>query len=603
MSDKSTKGIWKVISASSMGTMIEWYDFYIFGSLATLLSTKFFPPDNPTAAFLSTLATFAAGFVVRPFGAIFFGRLGDLIGRKYTFMVTLLLMGGATFLIGCVPAYETIGYFAPFLVLVLRLLQGLALGGEYGGAATYVAEHSPNHRRGFFTSWIQTTATLGLFISLIVIYITRHSLSKEDFTDWGWRIPFWVSIIMIGISYIIRRNMHESPVFTKVKEEGKVSTNPLKESFGNKLNFKFVLLALFGATMGQGVVWYTGQFYAMSFIEKTISVDKDIADNIMLISLALGTPFFVLFGWLSDKMSRKWIMMLGMFLAIFAYRPIYTSMYESASEKSMKKLGNTLVMDSCKVVGSPLAEIKTEADKKDPSIKKTKILVATKSDSLYNTGAKFHYTVVDTLFSANAIEFDAKANNKNEVWIKYTTTKDTVATVNVIKLKNTLKPDEKPAKVDTLAAVALGTFTEGPGAKHHPTGISVKHGVEVVKNITDDVKWHLIFMVLIQVLFVTMVYGPIAAFLVEMFPAQIRYTSMSLPYHVGNGIFGGLLPAVATFLALNAKKANDIAKEAGSALPYDKPYLEGLWYPIIVAAVCLVIGIVYLKSDDRNVHD
>ena len=257
MSDKSTKGIWKVISASSMGTMIEWYDFYIFGSLATLLSTKFFPPDNPTAAFLSTLATFAAGFVVRPFGAIFFGRLGDLIGRKYTFMVTLLLMGGATFLIGCVPAYETIGYFAPFLVLLLRLLQGLALGGEYGGAATYVAEHSPNHRRGFFTSWIQTTATLGLFISLIVIYITRHSLSKEDFTDWGWRIPFWVSIIMIGISYIIRRNMHESPVFTKVKEEGKVSTNPLKESFGNKLNFKFVLLALFGATMGQGVVWYT----------------------------------------------------------------------------------------------------------------------------------------------------------------------------------------------------------------------------------------------------------------------------------------------------------------------------------------------------------
>jgi hypothetical protein len=603
MSNNKTTGIWKVISASSMGTMIEWYDFYIFGSLATLLSTKFFPPDNPTAAFLSTLATFAAGFVVRPFGAIFFGRLGDLIGRKYTFMVTLLLMGGATFLIGCVPAFETIGYFAPFLVLVLRLLQGLALGGEYGGAATYVAEHSPNDRRGFFTSWIQTTATLGLFISLIVIYITRHSLSKEDFTDWGWRIPFWVSIIMIGISYVIRRNMHESPVFTKVKEEGKVSTNPLKESFGNKLNFKYVLLALFGATMGQGVVWYTGQFYAMSFIEKTISVDKDIADNIMLVSLALGTPFFVLFGWLSDKMSRKWIMMLGMFLAIIAYRPIYTSMYESGNEKSMKKLGNTLVMDSCKVIGSSVADIKTEADKKDPSIKKTKILVATKSDSLYNTGAKFHYTVTDTLYAANAIEFDAKANAKNEVWIKYATKKDTVVTINTIKLKNSLKKDEKPAKVDTLAAVTLATFTEGPGAKHHPAGVSVKHGVEVVKNITDDVKWHLIWMVLIQVLFVTMVYGPIAAFLVEMFPAQIRYTSMSLPYHVGNGIFGGLLPAVATFLALNAKKANDIAKEAGTALPFDKPYLEGLWYPIIVAAVCLVIGVVYLKSDDKNVHD
>jgi MFS family permease len=479
----------------------------------------------------------------------------------------------------------------------------LALGGEYGGAATYVAEHSPTDRRGFFTSWIQTTATLGLFISLIVIYITRHSLSKEDFVDWGWRIPFWVSILMILISYVIRKNMHESPVFTKVKEEGKVSTNPLKESFGNKLNFKFVLLALFGATMGQGVVWYTGQFYAMSFIEKTMSIDKDIADNIMLVSLALGTPFFVLFGWLSDKMSRKWIMMAGMLIAIFAYRPIYTSMYESASEKSMKANGNTLVIDSCKVIGAPLAEIKTAPDKKDPTVKNTKILIATKSDSLYNTGAKFHYTTIDTVYAAKAIEFDAKANAKNEVWIKFNTTKDSVVTVNTIKLKNSLKPDEKPAKVDTLAVVELKSFTEGSGAKCHPAGVSLKHGTEVSKNITDDIKWHLIWMVFIQVLFVTMVYGPIAAFLVEMFPAKIRYTSMSLPYHVGNGIFGGLLPAVATFLALNAKKANDIAKEAGDALPFDKPYLEGLWYPIIVAGVCLIIGVIYLKSNDKNAHD
>lgn len=603
MSDKKTTGIWKVISASSMGTMIEWYDFYIFGSLATLLSTKFFPADNPTAAFLSTLATFAAGFVVRPFGALFFGRLGDLIGRKYTFMVTLLLMGGATFLIGCVPSYETIGFFAPLLVLILRLLQGLALGGEYGGAATYVAEHAPTNKRGFFTSWIQTTATLGLFISLIVIYIVRHSLSKEDFTDWGWRIPFWVSIIMILISYVIRKNMHESPVFTKVKEEGKVSTNPLKESFGNRTNFKFVLLALFGATMGQGVVWYTGQFYAMSFIEKTMSIDKDIADNIMLVSLALGTPFFVLFGWLSDKMSRKWIMMAGMLIAILAYRPIYTAMYESSNEKSMKAEGATVVLDSCKVIGSTMAEIKTDPDKKDPTIKKTRILLATKSDSLYNTGAKFHYTKVDTLFSDKPIVFDAKANNKNETWIKYITKKDTVVTVNTFKLKNTLKADEKPAKVDTLEIVTLKAFTEGLGAKHHPEGISLKKGTEVVKNITDETKWSLIWLVFIQVLFVTMVYGPIAAFLVEMFPAKIRYTSMSLPYHIGNGIFGGLLPAVATFLALNAKKANDIAKEAGEVLPFDKPYLEGLWYPIIVAGICLVIGVIYLKSDDRNVHD
>ncbi|WP_225876760.1 MFS transporter [Flavobacterium muglaense] len=603
MSTKSTTGIWKVISASSMGTMIEWYDFYIFGSLATLLSTKFFPPDNPTAAFLSTLATFAAGFVVRPFGALFFGRLGDLIGRKYTFMVTLLLMGGATFLIGCVPSYETIGFMAPTLVLILRLLQGLALGGEYGGAATYVAEHSPTNRRGFFTSWIQTTATVGLFISLIVIYIVRHSLTKEEFSDWGWRIPFWASIIMIVVSFVIRRNMHESPVFAKVKEDGEISKNPLKESFGNKLNFKFVLLALFGATMGQGVIWYTGQFYAMSFIEKTMSIDKDISDNIMLISLALGTPFFVLFGWLSDKMSRKWIMMFGMLIAIFAYRPIYTSMYESANEKSMKAAGSAVVLDSCKVIGSTIADIKTEDDKKDPSIKKTKILLVTKTDSLYNTGAKFHYTKTDTLYAANPIVFDAKANDKNETWIKYTTTDGATTTINTFKLKNGIKADEKPIKVDTLAAFTLKTFTEGAGLKHHPAGISLKKGTEVVKQITDDTKWHLIWMVFIQVLFVTMVYGPIAAFLVEMFPAKIRYTSMSLPYHVGNGIFGGLLPAVATFLALNAKKANDIAKEAGEVLPFDKPYLEGLWYPIIVASVCLVIGVVYLKSNDKNVHD
>lgn len=289
-----TKGtsITTVISASSVGTMIEWYDFYIFGSLATIISTKFFPQDNPTAAFLSTLATFAAGFVVRPFGALFFGRLGDLIGRKYTFMVTLLLMGGATFLIGCIPSYESIGFMAPVLILILRLLQGLALGGEYGGAATYVAEHSPNNKRGLMTSWIQTTATVGLFVSLLVIMGTRAALSAEDFNEWGWRVPFWVSILMVLLSYIIRKNMEESPVFAKAKASGKTSVNPLKESFGNKLNFKFVLLALFGAVMGQGVIWYTGQFYAMSFLEKTMNVNKEQVDSLMFIALIMGTPFF-----------------------------------------------------------------------------------------------------------------------------------------------------------------------------------------------------------------------------------------------------------------------------------------------------------------------
>ncbi len=305
MSDTKKISLFSIISASSVGTMIEWYDFYIFGSLATIISTKFFPTGNPTAAFLSTLATFAAGFVVRPFGALFFGRLGDLVGRKYTFMLTLLLMGGSTFLIGCIPGYETIGFLAPLLVLVLRLLQGLALGGEYGGAATYVAEHSPTEKRGYYTSWIQTTATAGLFISLLVIMATRTVLDKDTFEDWGWRVPFWVSILMVLVSYLIRKNMHESPLFAKAKEEGKTSTNPIKESFGHKLNFKYVLLALFGAVMGQGVVWYTGQFYAMSFIEKVMMVDKNSVDSLMFIALIMGTPFFVFFGWLSDKVGRN----------------------------------------------------------------------------------------------------------------------------------------------------------------------------------------------------------------------------------------------------------------------------------------------------------
>jgi MFS family permease len=338
-----TKGtsITSVISASSVGTMIEWYDFYIFGSLATIISTKFFPQDNPTAAFLSTLATFAAGFVVRPFGALFFGRLGDLIGRKYTFMVTLLLMGGATFLIGCIPSYETIGFMAPVLILLLRLLQGLALGGEYGGAATYVAEHSPEGKRGFMTAWIQTTATVGLFVSLLVIMGTRAALSAEDFDAWGWRVPFWVSILMVLVSYLIRKNMEESPVFAKAKAAGKTSTNPLKESFGKKLNFKFVLLALFGAVMGQGVIWYTGQFYAMSFIEKTMNVDKEQVDSLMFIALMLGTPFFLVFGWLSDKIGRKWIMMAGMLIAIVSYRPIYENMYQTTNLANKVELSSS----------------------------------------------------------------------------------------------------------------------------------------------------------------------------------------------------------------------------------------------------------------------
>lgn len=493
MSNKSAKGIWKVITASSMGTLIEWYDFYIFGSLAVVISTKFFPADNPTAAFLSTLATFAAGFVVRPFGALFFGRLGDLIGRKYTFMVTLMLMGGATFLIGCIPSYETIGYLAPVLVLVLRLLQGLALGGEYGGAATYVAEHAPKGQKGYWTSWIQTTATAGLFVSLMVILATRTVLSESAFDQWGWRVPFWVSILMVFVSYLIRKKMDESPEFAKAKAEGKTSANPLKESFGNKYNLKFVLLALFGATMGQGVVWYTGQFYAMSFMKTVMNVDSLQVDALLGIALLLGTPFFVVFGWLSDKIGRKSIMMAGMLLAILLYRPIYEKMYQTVN-----------------------IENKTEITAIDESSAPGNAILRTFSDGTKLTQTTFVHQI----------------NGASKTDVKQTIT------------------------------------------------------------VNSHDKWILIFLVWIQVIFVTMVYGPIAAFLVEMFPVKIRYTSMSLPYHVGNGIFGGLLPAISTYLATNAK-------DAGQA----QFYLEGLWYPIIIASVSFVIGMIYIDRKINTLHD
>lgn len=512
MSKESARGIWKVISASSMGTMIEWYDFYIFGSLAVVISTKFFPSDNPTAAFLSTLATFAAGFVVRPFGALFFGRLGDLIGRKYTFMVTLLLMGGATFLIGCIPSYETIGFMAPLLVLILRLLQGLALGGEYGGAATYVAEHSPRHQRGYWTSWIQTTATVGLFVSLMVILITKASMSKETFEEWGWRVPFWVSILMVIVSYFIRKGMHESPVFAKAKAEGNTSVNPLKESFGHKYNLKFVLLALFGATMGQGVVWYTGQFYAMNFLKTVQSIDSSQVDTLLGIALVFGTPFFVFFGWLSDKVGRKSIMMLGMLLAIICYRPIYRAMYQSTD-----------------------VILKTEITNQTKVVPSAKEIDGAKLDSIYTTTKSF--TDGTTLEEIKTKHFE---NGK------------------------LMLDDKGKEKIET----------------------------KVTKMINNSDRWFLILMIFLQVIFVTMVYGPIAAFLVEMFPVKIRYTSMSLPYHVGNGIFGGLLPAISTYFVTTAKDAGDV-----------EFYLEGLWYPIGIAAVCFVIGMIYIDKKINTLHD
>jgi MFS family permease len=503
--DREKKNLWFVITASSVGTLIEWYDFYIFGSLATILSLQFFPKDDPTAAILSTLAIFAAGFVFRPFGAIVFGWFGDIFGRKYTFLLTLILMGGATFAIGLVPNYETIGILAPAIVLLLRLLQGLALGGEYGGAATYVAEHSPANKRGFFTSFIQTTASLGFFVSIAVILLVRQSLSIEEFNEWGWRIPFLLSAILVMVSIYIRLKMQESPLFAKIKSEGKISKNPIKESFAKKENLKLVLLALFGATAGQGVVWYTGQFYAMNFIEITCKVEYVQTRNIIAIALLIGTPMFIYFGWLSDRMGRKMIMMMGMILAVVLYRPIYRYMYETASLKDQKEISEQ-----------------------------------------------------KTISKHTSISDDGTAISRRESLVHY---------------------------------------SGGNSVKETTTDTSVKGSVtttttkkEVILSQTNF--WTMIMLVLIQIVFVAMVYGPIAAFLVELFPTRIRYTSMSLPYHIGNGIFGGLTPFIATYLYEQSKDPVDN--------PGGDPF-AGLWYPIIVAAVCFLIGMIYL--DNKKNHE
>ncbi|MEO7265602.1 MAG: MFS transporter, partial [Ferruginibacter sp.] len=432
--------------------------------------------------------TFAAGFIVRPFGALVFGRIGDIIGRKYTFLLTLVLMGASTFLIGCVPSYATIGGWAPFLVLMLRLIQGLALGGEYGGAATYVAEHSPAHRRGYFTSWIQTTATLGLFLSLGVILLVRRLVGVEEFVSGnGWRYPFLLSIILVIVSIIIRMKMSESPLFSKLKAEGTTSKNPLKESFGKKENFKTVLLALFGATMGQGVIWYTGQFYAQTFILTKCNIEYEQANTIILIALVIATPFFLVFGSLSDKWGRKNIMMAGMLLGILFYRPIFQQLYNIADTST-----------------------------------KTILTTAETTNTQINHAITTIYTDGTSLI---------------------TSTHKTVNNINPPQVKK-----------------------------------------EVV--LSSSGKWNMVALVALMVFFVTMVYGPIAAFLVELFPTRIRYTSMSLPYHIGNGVFGGLVPFIATLI---------------TTLPGTN-YLSGLWYPIAVASLCFIIGCLYLSNKINTKH-
>ena len=496
------KDIRRIIIASSVGTLIEWYDFYIFGSLATVIAGQFFPKSNPTAALLSTLATFAAGFIVRPFGALVFGRLGDLIGRKYTFLLTLIIMGGSTFAIGLVPGYDRIGFVAPLLVVLLRLLQGLALGGEYGGAATYVAEHSPAHRRGFYTSWIQATATIGLFVSLGVILLTRHALdpdqarSIEKFNDWGWRIPFLLSIVLVAISVYIRLKMQESPLFSQLKSEGKLSPNPLKESFGRKANLKIVLLALFGAAMGQGVVFYTGQFYAQSFLENVCKIDFDQSKTMLLFAILLATPFFVVFGSWSDRVGRKWIMMGGMLLAVLTYPVLFRQLLAITGTEGKTEL------TSQKEIRTSVAFIGNGKD-----------LVRTSSTFLhYEGGIITTQTQKDTVYASG-------------------------------------KLSSKPL-VTSSKTLGIGDYMKMVG------------------------------ILFLMVFYVTMVYGPIAAFLVELFPTRIRYTSMSLPYHIGNGVFGGMTPFIATLLTTI----------------YSGDKLVGLWYPICVAAVCLIIGVLYIPS-------
>ncbi len=490
MPESNNTSIHKVITAASLGTLIEWYDFYIFGSLAVIIGKQLFPADSGTSALINTLAIFAAGFIVRPFGAIVFGRLGDMIGRKHTFLLTLILMGGSTFMIGLIPGFSSIGYFAPALVLLLRLVQGLALGGEYGGAATYVAEHAPPNKKGFYTSWIQTTATLGLFLSLGVIVFLKSFLGTEKFEAWGWRIPFLISIVLVFISFYIRIKMKESPMFVQLKKEGKTSTNPLKESFRKKGNLKLVLLALFGAVMGQGVIWYTGQFYAQSFIENTCKIEFNESRYILLWAIALATPFFIVFGSLSDRFGRKWIMLGGMLLAIIFYRPIYQNFLDNSHIPSLAE--NSTVIK------------KTNISTADPTINSATI-------SLSN-GYSFTKTITTDISTSN----------------------------QSIKYSNIQLP-------------------------------------------TKTFSWF-VFLVFVQILFVTMVYGPIAAFLVDLFPTKIRYTSMSLPYHIGNGVFGGLVPFLATLIT--SFKGSDA--------------LSGLWYPIGVASVCFLIGLIYLDNNKSD---
>jgi len=509
-----------VILASSLGTVFEWYDFYIYATLAPFFAALFFPKGNDTAALLSAFATYAAGFLVRPFGALLFGRIGDLVGRKYTFLVTIMVMGSATFLVGLLPTYASIGWLAPILLVSLRLCQGLALGGEYGGAATYVAEHSQPGQRGYATSWIQTTATLGLLLALVIIAVTRGNMAPKDFAEWGWRVPFLISVILLVFSVYIRLKLNETPIFQKMKAEGKGSTQPLTDSFFRYPNNKYVLLALLGATAGQGVVWYTGQFYALFFLTITLKLDYLTAYTLIGVSLILGTPFFIVFGWLSDRIGRLKIILAGCLIAAITFFPLFKGLthyvnpdLEAFAEKNPITVSADQATCNFHIFVGPWSNF-TQCDRAQ--------------DFLTKSGLSFKIVSVP---GAKSVDMTL-GSTKVEGW-------------DNAKWSAALKTAGYSATADKA-----------------------------------KINWFMAELILvIMVIYVTMVYGPIAAFLVEMFPTKIRYTSMSLPYHIGNGWFGGMLPLLATAIVA---ATGDI--------------YAGLWYPIGVAVMTLVIGFIFLRD-------
>jgi len=534
-----------IIAASSLGTVFEWYDFYLYGLLATILSAQFFSGVNETTGFILALAAFAAGFAVRPLGAIVFGRIGDLVGRKNTFLVTMALMGLSTFAVGLLPSYDSIGVAAPILLILLRLIQGLALGGEYGGAATYVAEHAPNNRRGLFTSFIQTTATLGLFAALLVVIGTRTALGEEAFADWGWRVPFLISLGLLAISMWIRLQLEESPVFRRMKSEGTTSKAPLTEAFGRWSNLKWVLVALFGAVAGQAVVWYTGQFYALFFLERMMRVDGATANILIAMALAIGTPFFIFFGWLSDQIGRKPIILAGCLLAALTYFPLFHALSKAANPDLYAAQANapvTVIADpaDCSLQFDPIGRNRFDARSCD-------IVKA----------------------------YLARAS------VSYQNDESPAGSVARLRIGDTEIASVDPARVTGPArAEAITDFQSH--AKAALTSVGYPEKADPGK-----IDRPLVVLILtILVLYVTMVYGPIAALLVELFPARIRYTSMSLPYHIGNGWFGGFLPTTA------------FAMVAASGNIY-----HGLWYPIIVAGATVVIGLLFLpETRNRDIH-